>query len=130
MDRSEDIKEMIQREIRSIPALNERVAFKDMMEGVFLSLYEKNKEMYQALEKRVMDDLAYDINRYRICTGLVEKEYLDVSHHMLTAVCGEDLHRAVHSVAELREKLKKNGEVCLSTVFLKGDALEIQELLK
>lgn len=130
MDRSEDIKEMIQREIRSIPALDERVAFKDMMEGVFLSLYEKNKEMYQALEKRVMDDLAYDINRYRICTGLVEKEYLDVSHHMLTAVCGEDLHPAVHSVAELREEIEKNGEVCLSTVFLKGDALEIQELLK
>lgn len=130
MDRSEDIKEMIQREIRSIPALDERVAFKDMMEGVFLSLYEKNKEMYQVLEKRVMDDLAYDINRYSICTGLVEKEYLDASHHMLTAVCGEDLHQAVHSVAELREELEKKGEVCLSTVFLKGDALEIQELLK
>lgn len=110
MDRSEDIKEMIQREIRSIPALDERVAFKDMMEGVFLSLYEKNKEMYQALEKRVMDDLAYDINRYRICTGLVEKEYLDVSHHMLTAVCGEDLHPAVHSVAELREEIEKMGK--------------------
>lgn len=130
MDRSEDIKGMIQREIQSIPALDERVAFKDMMEGVFLSLYEKNKEMYQALEKRVMDDLAYDINRYRICTGLVEKEYLDVSHHMLTAVCGEDLQPAIHSVAELRQEIEKNGEVCLSTVFLKGDALEIQGLLK
>lgn len=43
MDRSEDIKGMIQREIQSIPALDERVAFKDMMEGVFLSLYEKIK---------------------------------------------------------------------------------------
>ena len=80
MDKSEDIKEMIQREIRSIPALDERVVFKDVMEGVFLSLYEKNKEMYQVLEKRVMDDLAYDINRYRICAGLVEKGCLDVSH--------------------------------------------------
>ena len=130
VDRDEDIKEMIQREIRSIHALDERVVFKDMMEGVFLSLYEKNREMYQALEKRVMDDLAYDINRHRICTGLVEKEYLDVSHHMLTAVCGEDLQPVIHSVADLRERIEKNGEACLSTVFLKGDALEIQELLK
>ena len=31
VDRDEDIKEMIQREIRSIHALDERVVFKDMM---------------------------------------------------------------------------------------------------
>ncbi len=130
MDKSEDIKEMIQREIRSIPALDERVVFKDVMEGVFLSLYEKNKEMYQVLEKRVMDDLAYDINRYRICAGLVEKDFLDVSHHMLTAVCEEDLCPAVHSIAEVRDEIEKNRGACLTTVFLKGDALEIQELLK
>ena len=130
MDRSEDIKEMIQREIRSIPVLEERIAFKDMMEGVFLSLYEKNEEMYRALEKRVMDDLAYDINRYRICTGLVEKAYLDVSHHLLTVVCEEDLHPVLPSAAELREELERNGQACLSSVFLKGDAVEIQKLLE
>ena len=35
MDRKEDIKEMIQKEIQSISALQERVVFKDMIEGVF-----------------------------------------------------------------------------------------------
>ena len=48
------------------------MAFKDMMEGVFLALYEKNEEMYQNLETKVMDDLVYNINRYRIRTGLME----------------------------------------------------------
>ena len=48
MDKYESIKEMIQKEIQSISALKERVAFKDMMEGVFLALYEKNEEMYHA----------------------------------------------------------------------------------
>ena len=64
MDRNEDIREMIRTEIQSISVLEERIAFKEMMEGVFLNLYEKNEEMYRALEMRVMDDLAYDINRY------------------------------------------------------------------
>ena len=59
MSQIEDMKEMIHREIQSIPSLKERVAFKDMMEGVFLALYEKNEEMYRNLEKRVMNDLAY-----------------------------------------------------------------------
>lgn len=91
MDRNEDIREMIRTEIQSISVLEERIAFKEMMEGVFLNLYEKNEEMYRALEMRVMDDLAYDINRYRICTGLVERSYLDTTHHYLTAVCDEDI---------------------------------------
>ena len=46
MDRKEDIREMIQKEIQSISALEERVVFKDMIEGVFLSLYEKNEEIH------------------------------------------------------------------------------------
>ena len=126
----EDIRGMIKREIQSISALEERIAFKDMIEGVFLSLYEKNEEMYKALETRVMDDLTYDINRYRICTGLVEKVYLDMSHHLLTAVCEEDMKPVVHSIKELRETVSRDGKVCLSTVFLEGDAVEIQNLLK
>ncbi len=130
MDRKEDIREMIQKEIQSISALEERVVFKDMIEGVFLSLYEKNEEMYKALETRVMDDLAYDINRYRICTGLVENAYFDMSHHLLTAVCVEDTKPDVHSIAELRETAIKDGKVSLSTIFIKGDVLEIQDLLK
>lgn len=41
MDRNEDIREMIRTEIQSISVLEERIAFKEMMEGVFLNLYEK-----------------------------------------------------------------------------------------
>lgn len=129
MDRSEDIKAMIQREIQLIPVLEERIAFKNMMEGVFLTLYAKNEEMYQALEMRVMNDLAYDINRYRIRTGLVEKAYLDVTHHFLTAVCEEDINPTPQRISEIREEIMKDGRACVSTVFLKGDALEIQKIL-
>lgn len=130
MDSKNDIREMIQREIQSISALDERIAFKDIMESVFLSLYEKNEEMYKALEKRVMDELTYDINQYRICTGLVEKDYLDESHHLLTAVCEEDIKSVVYSIAELRETMEKDGKACLSTIFFKGDVVEIQKLLR
>ena len=46
----EAMKEMIRREIQSISTLEERVAFKDLMEGVFISLYETNLSMYRKLE--------------------------------------------------------------------------------
>lgn len=124
------MKELIQREIQSIPNLQERVAFKEMMEGVFLALYEKNKEMYQHLEKRVMDELAYDINRYRIRTGIVEKQYLDLSHHMMTPVCLEDAGHVQYKINDIRKGLQEEGRFRLSTVFIQGDFLEIEKMLK
>lgn len=126
----DDIKDLIHREIQSISNLNERVAFKDMMEGVFLALYEKNEEMYQKLETRVMNDLAYNINRYRIKTGIIEKQYLDLSHHMMTPVCLDDLDLFSYTIGEIRKIIKEEGYACISTVFLQGDVLEIEAILK
>ena len=127
---TEDMKELIRREIQSIPNLAERVAFKDMMEGVFLALYEKNEEMYRSLETRVMDDLAYNINQYQIRTGLVEKRYLDLSHHLMTPVCREDLETIQCRIGEIRKEIQEKGKARLSTVFLRGDVLEIRQMLK
>ena len=76
---------------------------------------------------RVMDDLAYDINRYRICTGLVERSYLDTTHHYLTAVCDEDIEPSARLISEIREEIAGEGKSSLSTVFLKGDAVEIKK---
>lgn len=130
MSQTEDMKEMIRRELQSISALEERVVFKELMEGIFLSLYEKNEEMYRKLEKRVMDDLAYNINQYRIRTGLIEKAYIDQSHHLMTAMCKEDTRTKAYTVADLRSAIAKQGEVCLTTIFLQGDALDINQFLK
>ncbi len=41
---------MILKEIQSIPSLEERVIFKNLMEEVFLELYETNEQMYAELE--------------------------------------------------------------------------------
>ena len=42
----EAMKEMIHKEIQSIAGLEERVVFKELMEGVFKYLYETNMKMY------------------------------------------------------------------------------------
>ena len=54
------MKEIIQKEIQSISSLEERVIFKNLMEGVFLSLYDTNREMYEGLERRIKEELDYD----------------------------------------------------------------------
>ena len=78
------MKEIIQKEIQSISSLEERVIFKNLMEGVFLSLYDTNREMYEGLERRIKEELDYDKNRYYVKTGIVEREFFDASHHLLS----------------------------------------------
>ena len=84
---------MIRREIQSIRVIEERVAFKNLMEGVFLALYDTNEQMYSDLEKRVQDELAYDVNRYLIKTGVIERQYFDASHHLMSPMDDADLHK-------------------------------------
>ncbi len=129
MNGTDDMKDLIHREIQSISGLAERVAFKDMMEGVFLALYEKNEEMYRNLERRVMDDLAYNINQYRIRTGLVERRYLDLSHHLMAPVCQEDAQTVRYKTGEIRRGVQEGG-FCITTAFLEGDVLDIETMMK
>lgn len=128
MDRTEDMKEMIQREIQNIKNLEERVAFKELMEGVFLPLYETNLKMYQDLENRIQEELSCDVNRCLIRTGLVEKGYVDVSHHLMVPMEDRDLEDQSYCMADLQEALAKEGGFSLMTVMLKKDYLELEEL--
>lgn len=125
-----DMEEMIKKEIGQIGNLNERVIFKDIVEQVFLSLYETNQEMYSALEHRIMDDLAFDINRYRICTGIVEKEYLDRSHHLLSPMIENDLAKKSYDAVLIEENLREEGSFYVKTLFMECDFLQIQKLLQ
>lgn len=126
----ETMKEMIQKEIRSISCLEERVAFKELMEGVFLSLYETNLKMYENLERRVKEDLDYEKNRYYIKTGMIEKEFFDASHHLLFPMEESDLAGNLYSMKEIRRAVAEEGVFPLMKVMLCCDFLELRRLLE
>lgn len=124
-----DMEEMIKEEISRINGLQERVVFKDIIERLFLSLYETNQEMYRELESRIMDDLVFDLNRYRITVGIVEKEYLDPSHHLLSPIRDEDMTLPKYEITEMMRQLAEEGRSLVRTCFLEYDYLGIQKLL-
>jgi len=126
----ETMKEMIQKEIQSIASLEERVAFKELMEGVFLSLYETNLKMYEELERRVKEDLDYDKNRYYIKTGIIEKEFFDASHHLLFPMERSDLDGAPYDMKEIARAVEGEGAFPLMKVMLRCDFLELRRLLE
>ena len=127
-DSVEAVKEMIQNEIQSIDALTERTVFKELMEGVFLNLYETNLQMYEALERRVQDELGYDQSRYRVKTGVIERAYYDESHHFLSPIEETDLEEKHYDMGELIQTVKDGGTYPLMKVLLCCDYLELQKL--
>lgn len=124
------MEEMIKEEISRISGLQERVVFKDIIENLFLSLYETNQEMYRKLESRIMDDLAFDLNRYQITVGIVERAYLDPSHHLLSPIREEDMSVPAYDVLEVRRRIDEEGQSLAGTYFMEYDYLEIQKFLE
>ncbi len=122
------MKEIIQREIQSIDSLKERVAFKELMEGVFLSLYETNLQMYEELEQRIKEETDYDADGFHIKTGIVEREYFDASHHLFSPIAEEDAAEKSYDMKEILTAVKEDGAFPLMKVMLYCDYLEIQRL--
>lgn len=127
-NRTEDMKKIIQREIQSIDSLKERVAFKELMEGVFLSLYETNRQMYEGLEQRVKEELYYNKNNYHIKTGIIEREYFDESHHLFSPMEESDLAEKIYDMKEILRAVTEDGGFPVMKVMLRCDFLEIQRL--
>ena len=110
------MKEIIQKEIQSISSLEERVIFKNLMEGVFLSLYDTNREMYEGLERRIKEELDYDKNRYYVKTGIVEREFFDASHHLLSPMDESDLAEKLYDMKEILRAVEEEGAFRLMKV--------------
>ena len=127
-DSMEMMKEMIRNEIQSIDALTERTAFKELMEGVFLGLYETNLQMYGELERRIGDELGYDQSRYRVRTGVIEREYFDGSHHFLSPMEDNDLEEKHYDMKEIVDTVREKGEFPLMKVLLCCDYMELEGL--
>jgi len=125
----DEIKQMIQDEIRLISNLEERVMFKKLIEGVFMSLYETNERMYWDLERRVMDELSYEVSRYEVLTGLVERSYYDNSHNVMSAMFEDDITAPINTAGEIRNVLKENGTFRMASVFIKCDYIQMQDIL-
>ena len=107
----EDMRKLIQKEIQSITSLKERVAFKELMEEVFLSLYETNEQMYQSLEARVMEELSYDMEHFLIRTSIMEKQYIDLSHHLMSPMLETDFIESSYKISDISDAIQQNGSL-------------------
>ena len=125
-----NMEEIIREEIGKISSLSDRVLFKEIVEQIFLSLYETNQEMYTELEERVMNELSLDINRYRISSLVVDKYYIDRSHHFLSPIREEDLRERRCNLETIKKDWEIKGKSLVKRFFMEADYLQIKKFLE
>ena len=122
------MKKQIIEAINQISNLEERIIFKDIMNSVFIPLYETNEEMYKQLEKRVFEEIKYEANQYGIITGLVERRFFDASHHLFSAMLESDEANPIYDFNLVNECVDKKKECMIMHVFFKCDYTVIRQI--
>ncbi|GAB6088118.1 hypothetical protein [Alkaliphilus crotonatoxidans] len=124
------MKEKIYDRINHIDHLKDRALFRELLNGVFIPLYEHSQEMYQALEKRVFDEIEYTRQNYSVYTTIVKKQDYDPIHYYLHPMLPEDVEERTYDLNHILEAMVEKREVRLFKVFLECDYLLFKELLE
>lgn len=123
------MEELIREQLKQITQLEDKLLLKDLLNGLFMALYEKNNDMYQQLEERVFDEIEYQGSSYSIYTGLVKRQEYDTSHHFLFPIYEEDTKERKYDLNEILEFMVQGEAYFVNKVFIQCDYLMFQEIL-
>lgn len=111
-----------------IESLEERKQLKEVLGHVFKNLYQHVEEEYEALEKRILNELTFDRRKIAITTGLIKKSYYDPTDTSLVPMRESDLEDKVITMEDILLSLEEKIPFYLYTIFMELDYLVIKEL--
>jgi hypothetical protein len=123
------MRELLQQKLTNLSDLNERLVLKNIMEQVFLDLYDHSEALFKTLEQRVFDEIEYIGQNYTVYTGLVSKTEYNPIHDFLYPMIEEDLEEKKYDLEKLLDALLQKNTYSLFKVFLRCDYKKISELL-
>jgi hypothetical protein len=85
------VKEQIAAKLNHMSNLEDRLLLKDVLNDVFLNLYEHSETMYQQLEDRVFSEMAGVSDSYDVYATIVSRQNLDPVHYFLRPMQVGDL---------------------------------------
>ncbi|MHC1748116.1 MAG: hypothetical protein AB9856_06985 [Cellulosilyticaceae bacterium] len=123
------MKELIYEKIAAVENLKERALLKELMNGVFMALYEHNETMYNQLERRVFDEIPYEQQSYSLYTSLVSKEDYDPLHAFLHPMLPQDVLEESYDLQAILTNIKDGKKEKLFKIFLECEYLKFQGIL-
>ena len=106
----------------------EKETLRNILEEIFIPLYDHTSEQYARIESRVRDEMPLKISSYIIWTTLLRKENATGSYPYLFPMLEEDLDVPEIDTVEISQRLKSEREIRLDTVFIQADYLVCKEI--
>lgn len=125
-----DMKEYIRKRMLEISSREERELFKETAGDILSAIYDYNREAYENLEQRMLEECSPDQYRYAVYICMTDRQHYDVTDHFLHPMRMEDTREDVISCQDINDALADQRQLKLYTVFVKGTATQISQLAR
>lgn len=115
-----DYKRYIEERLREIDDLGERGYAKEVLLTGLGKAIQLTEEKYQALERRIYEELELQGSQFEVVTTVIRREHYDAINQTLFPVLEADLREQ-----ELSKELSSDQEIYAGTVFLKITEAEL-----
>lgn len=123
------MRDVIMEKLSKIEDLRDRKLLKNIMTGAFSNLVDYEDKRYEALKKRVFDEIEDTEKKYDIYITLCKRENYDPVNGVFFPIVESDLEEKKYDMQEICKKMVTNQEIKLFTVFMKCSYEKIKKLL-
>lgn len=125
-----DMEKYINQRLLEVKGLEERVMLKEVLNDLFLELYNNVEKQYLDLEHRVFNEVIKSNKQPNIITGLMDKRHYDKTEEYLIPMRLEDTEDIHIDMQALQESMQANVLFFVYTIFIESDYLNIKPLIK
>lgn len=117
MEPNFDMVEFIQKKLSEMKDLDQKKILSEMLNDVFIGLYEQSEQNYEALAARVKNELPLPSSKYVLYSTIFERRNIDSTHSFLRPMIAGDL-------SSFAPTLLAGESSVMDTIFLKMDILD------
>ncbi len=125
-----DMKEYIRKRMLEISSREERELFKETAGDILSAIYDYNREAYETLEQRVIEECRPDQYHYAVYISMTDRQHYDETDHFLYPMRMEDTKETIITCQDINDALSEKRQLKLYTVFVRGTATQISQLVR
>jgi len=123
-----DMRGYIAGRLSEIKSVAEKDMLRDVMEDIFIPMYNHVESEYARLESRVRDEMPLLTSTYVIWSTLMARANANGGCPYLFPMLDEDLRKPEIEIAGIQERLSSEREIRLDTVFVQTDYIVCKEI--
>lgn len=118
-----DMKSYLTHKLSEVTTAADKNMLRDVLENIFLPLYDHVEGQYAELERRVKDQVSLSAEQFVVWTTVMERTKASGGCPYLFPMISADLENPPIALLELRQTLELQKEAQIDTVFLAADYL-------